>query len=60
MGPEILCYDDCAERLSDETHLFQLEVLSYSFQITDEVLGSQQGRVRELGAPAASLIVEDD
>jgi hypothetical protein len=60
MSPEILCYDDGSEGLSDETHLFQPEVLPHGLQITDIVSGTQEHRVRELGAPAASLIVEND
>jgi hypothetical protein len=60
MSAEILCYEDGSEGLSDEAHLFQAKVLPYSLQIPDEVGGSQECRVGELGAPAASLIIEDD
>jgi hypothetical protein len=60
MGPQILCDDEGSEGLGQQIHLFQAEVLAYGIQITDEMLGCQERRIRELGAPATSLIVEDD
>jgi hypothetical protein len=60
MRPEILSYDNGSEGLSDEAHLFQAEVLPDGLQIANEMRGSQQRRVGELGTPAASLIIEDD
>jgi hypothetical protein len=60
MSPEIFCYDDRTERLSDEIHLFETEVLPHGLQITDILSGTQEHRIRKLGAAAASLIVEDD